>query len=269
MKGCLATHCRAAHDAGADSAYFVHRRRRQGQEAVRLCRQRSDACHHVLPHFQSQGRGAAAVSVADGTDAALQGANVTSVVQKAFTIAQELRTDPFAIKRRMAATPEIVTPTFKKAEIKRERLTANLILGFGQARATSTFRGLSAAVWQGLCGGLQAGQGPAPAGGRQADAREGVEYRPRGVPGGGRADAAARPPHGRQGLCKSRRAAEVTCAGGGRVLLAQALAAGGGVHVIQGPGLLAAAVHEIRHQAADSRAAFLCRADQRGDDVHR
>ena len=53
-------------------------------------------------------------------------------MQKAFLIAQELRTDPFAIKRRMAATPEILTPMFKKAEIKRERLIAKSIIGMGQ-----------------------------------------------------------------------------------------------------------------------------------------
>ena len=40
--------------------------------------------------------------------------------------------DPFAIKRRMAPTPEILTPLFKKAEIKRERLLVNSIIGFGQ-----------------------------------------------------------------------------------------------------------------------------------------
>ena len=55
-----------------------------------------------------------------------------AIVQKAFTIAHELRTDPFAIKRRMAATPEILTPMFKKAELKRERLVAKSIIGMGQ-----------------------------------------------------------------------------------------------------------------------------------------
>ena len=55
------------------------------------------------------------------------------MVQKAFSLAQELRTDPFAINRKMMATPEILkTPMFKKAEINRERLNAKMILGFGQ-----------------------------------------------------------------------------------------------------------------------------------------
>jgi hypothetical protein len=56
-------------------------------------------------------------------------------IQQAFAIAQDLRTDPFAIKRKMQETPDIqAVPIFAKAEIAREHLIAKSVIGFGQAR---------------------------------------------------------------------------------------------------------------------------------------
>jgi hypothetical protein len=62
----------------------------------------------------------------------LQASPISDAVQKAFAIAQAVRTDPFAIKRGGAATPEARTPLFMKHEIPRDRLAAKAILGHGQ-----------------------------------------------------------------------------------------------------------------------------------------
>ena len=61
------------------------------------------------------------------------------IVQKAFAIAQDLRTDPFAIKRKMVPTPDILTPLFQKAEIVRENLAAKSIIGYGQVATMLNF----------------------------------------------------------------------------------------------------------------------------------
>ena len=55
-------------------------------------------------------------------------------IQKAFALAQELRTDPFVIKRPMAETPEAVTPVFEKHIVPRDALFAESIIGYGQVR---------------------------------------------------------------------------------------------------------------------------------------
>jgi hypothetical protein len=55
-------------------------------------------------------------------------------VKKAFQFAQELRTDPFAIKRQLPSTPEAMTPLFARYELRRENLAAKMIIGYGQAR---------------------------------------------------------------------------------------------------------------------------------------
>ena len=57
------------------------------------------------------------------------------MIQKAIALATELRTDPFAVKRPLPATPEAMTPLFAKYELKREKLLATMIIGYGQARA--------------------------------------------------------------------------------------------------------------------------------------
>ena len=71
-------------------------------------------------------------------------------MQKAFSIAQQLRMDPFANKRNLVATPEIQTPLFLKHEIRRDKLAAKVIIGYGQVwhlpRARQT--GMTAAVRQ-------------------------------------------------------------------------------------------------------------------------
>ena len=80
-------------------------------------------------------------------------------LQKAFNLAIELRSDPFAIKRPLADTPEALTPLFVKHSVEREKLEAKSVLGFGQVRThlmiDSNFFVLTGVVlvWQGAsCG---------------------------------------------------------------------------------------------------------------------
>jgi hypothetical protein len=54
------------------------------------------------------------------------------LVRKAFEKAQELLLDPFAIKRPMLATPEVVTPLFSMNMIVRELLQSKSVIGQGQ-----------------------------------------------------------------------------------------------------------------------------------------
>ena len=61
-----------------------------------------------------------------------QGSDFVQVTERAFAIAYEIRRDPFAIRRKLLATPEILTPRFKAAEIKRDRLNDPAIIGYGQ-----------------------------------------------------------------------------------------------------------------------------------------
>ena len=58
-----------------------------------------------------------------------------TTVQKAFALAQAIRSDPFATKRILAATPEVLTPELKSKEIERDRLTHKTIIGFGQVKS--------------------------------------------------------------------------------------------------------------------------------------
>ena len=60
-------------------------------------------------------------------------------VQRAFALAAELRSDPFAIKRTQTETPEALTPLFDKHSIDRANLTAKAMIGFGQVRCQMTF----------------------------------------------------------------------------------------------------------------------------------
>ena len=54
------------------------------------------------------------------------------LIQKAFLVAQEVKADPFMIKRQLAATPDIITPLFAKHGIEREKLTYKAVIGQGQ-----------------------------------------------------------------------------------------------------------------------------------------
>ena len=78
--------------------------------------------------------------------------DVMSTVQKAFVVAQELRTDPFAIKRPMPDTPEAVTPVFRPHQLSRAALTARAILGYGQAWALCDYAAHIDAVRQSVSG---------------------------------------------------------------------------------------------------------------------
>ena len=60
-----------------------------------------------------------------------------SIVQKAFALAQAILSDPFATKRLLGATPEVLTPELQSKEIDRDRLTPKTIIGFGQVRNKS------------------------------------------------------------------------------------------------------------------------------------
>ena len=64
----------------------------------------------------------------------MQGSDLMEAVKKAFGVAQELKNDPFMIKRPMAETPEIVTPLFQKYEIERVKLDSKTVIGQGQVR---------------------------------------------------------------------------------------------------------------------------------------
>ncbi len=54
------------------------------------------------------------------------------MVQKSYERAKDIRTDPFAIKRTMQETPEVITPTFKAREIDRAKLNSKMVIGQGQ-----------------------------------------------------------------------------------------------------------------------------------------
>ena len=56
------------------------------------------------------------------------------LIQKSFALAQELRTDPFAIKRPMQETPEAIVPVFEKHLLLRENMVAKSVIGYGQVR---------------------------------------------------------------------------------------------------------------------------------------
>lgn len=53
-------------------------------------------------------------------------------MSSAFDLAQELRTDPFAIKRRTEETPEVAQGIFKDKQLPRNMLQARMIIGHGQ-----------------------------------------------------------------------------------------------------------------------------------------
>ena len=54
------------------------------------------------------------------------------LVQKAYALATEIRTDPFATKRVLEETPEMFTYDLKQLEVKREQLVAKSVIGYGQ-----------------------------------------------------------------------------------------------------------------------------------------
>ena len=62
-----------------------------------------------------------------------------ALVETAFNIAKEIRTDPFAIRRILPATPDVtaMSPVFDKYEVPRENLTAKAIIGYGQVSGLS------------------------------------------------------------------------------------------------------------------------------------
>jgi hypothetical protein len=62
----------------------------------------------------------------------VQAIEAMGLIQKSFALAQELRTDPFAIKRPMQETPEAIVPVFEKHLLIREQLAAKSIIGYGQ-----------------------------------------------------------------------------------------------------------------------------------------
>jgi hypothetical protein len=62
----------------------------------------------------------------------LQAVQLMVLVQKAFRKATDLKIDPFAIRRNLQETPEIMTPLFKQYELDRANLTARTIIGQGQ-----------------------------------------------------------------------------------------------------------------------------------------
>ena len=65
----------------------------------------------------------------------LKATDVIAVVQKAYLMAQDLRADPFVIKRPMQPTPEALVPVFLPFEREREKLDAQMVVGYGQVRA--------------------------------------------------------------------------------------------------------------------------------------
>ena len=58
------------------------------------------------------------------------------MVQKAYLMAQDLRADPFVIKRPMQPTPEALVPVFLPFEREREKLDAQMVVGYGQVRTS-------------------------------------------------------------------------------------------------------------------------------------
>ncbi len=56
-------------------------------------------------------------------------------LEKAYNFAKEIKADPFAIKRQLGDTPEVMTPLFKENTIPREVLTAKSTIGQGQVFA--------------------------------------------------------------------------------------------------------------------------------------
>ena len=66
---------------------------------------------------------------------------MVALVEKIFKIAQDLRTDPFAIRRILPATVDVtkMSPIFDKHEIVRENLTAKAIIGYGQVSALDRY----------------------------------------------------------------------------------------------------------------------------------
>ena len=61
-----------------------------------------------------------------------QASEAMQLIQKSFNVAQEVKADPFMIKRQMAATPDIITPLFAKHGIEREKLASKSVIGQGQ-----------------------------------------------------------------------------------------------------------------------------------------
>ncbi len=55
-----------------------------------------------------------------------------ATMQKAFARAKDIITDPFASKRKLTETPEIMTPLFEANLMPREKLVSKAILGQGQ-----------------------------------------------------------------------------------------------------------------------------------------
>ena len=54
------------------------------------------------------------------------------VVQKSFLKSQEILTDPFALKRALPDTPEILTDLFRQHMLEREKLVSKSVIGQGQ-----------------------------------------------------------------------------------------------------------------------------------------
>ena len=134
----------AGDDEDPHAAHLVCWGAPQGQAHFCLRVQRQQDTDHVLPSvsLQELGQSPSGSTPLPHTSVSIhfltplphsaQAAAIADASQKAFAIAHALRTDPFAIKRKGAATPEAMTPLFSKHEISRERLTAKSILGHGQ-----------------------------------------------------------------------------------------------------------------------------------------
>ena len=89
----------------------------------------------------------------------LKASELVSLVKKAAQLAAELRVDPFAIKRELTATPEVVVPAFKSSLIDRSSLAAGNIIGYGQVQHYFLLnsRLILAAVRQGVPSDVQGG----------------------------------------------------------------------------------------------------------------
>ena len=55
-----------------------------------------------------------------------------ALLQKAQPVAAEIKKDPFAIKRSLPATPEMLSAAVQPFELKREQLAAKMAVGTGQ-----------------------------------------------------------------------------------------------------------------------------------------
>ena len=61
-----------------------------------------------------------------------QATEVIALIQKAYMTAQDIRSDPFVIKRPMPETREVIVPVFQPFEREREKLQALMVVGYGQ-----------------------------------------------------------------------------------------------------------------------------------------